>query len=83
MKLLYLYFLVPSICLISSCSINIAGGNGRPDNPYFITTQSLLIKKIQLPAGSTLTYEKQRFKTGRQSQLMSESKLQGISMPNG
>ena len=83
MKLLYLCFLVPSICLLSSCSINIAGGNGRPDNPYFITTHPLLIKKVQLPAGSTLTYEKQGFKTGRQSQLMNESKLKGISLPSG
>ncbi|MFW2094624.1 hypothetical protein ACG9ZL_00060 [Acinetobacter sp. ULE_I057] len=83
MKLLYSCLLVPSICLLSSCSINIAGGNGRPDNPYFITTQPLLIKKIQLPVGSTLTYEKQGFKTGRQSQLMNESKLQGISIPSG
>ena len=83
MKLLYLCFLALSVCLLSSCSINIAGGNGRPDNPYFITTQPLLIKKIQLPVGSTLTYEKQGFKTGRQSQLMNESQLQSISMPSG
>jgi hypothetical protein len=63
--------------------MNPAGGNGRPNYPYFVTTQPMIIKKLHVPTGTILTYEKQRFKTGRQNNLMNENKLQSISLPNG
>ncbi|MBJ8444017.1 hypothetical protein [Acinetobacter bereziniae] len=85
MKFLYPCFLIPSIALLSGCigNMNPAGGNGRPNYPYFITTQPMIIKKINVPAGTILTYEKQSFKTGKQNQLMNENKLQSILMPSG
>lgn len=85
MKFLYTCFLIPSIALLSGCigNMNPAGGNGRPNYPYFVTTQPMIIKKINIPTGTILTYDKQSFKTGRQNHLMNENKLQSISMPSG
>lgn len=85
MKFLYPCFLIPSIALLSGCigNMNPAGGNGRPNYPYFVTTHPMIIKKINVPVGTILTYEKQSFKTGKQNQLMNENKLQSILMPSG
>ncbi|KAF1025122.1 MAG: hypothetical protein GAK29_02141 [Acinetobacter bereziniae] len=85
MKFLYPCFLIPSIALLSGCigNMNPAGGNGRPNYPYFVTTQPMIIKKIHIPTGTILTYDKQSFKTGRQNHLMNENKLQSILMPSG
>ena len=63
--------------------MNPTGNNTAPDYPYFVTTQPLVIKKIALPAGTTLIYKEHAFKKGEQSEMMSEAKLTDIRLPKG
>lgn len=62
-------------------SMNPTGGNGRPDYPYYITTQPIIVKNIAVPTGTTLEYEQQHFKSGQQDSLLNEKKLIGIRFP--
>jgi len=62
-------------------NMNPTGGNSVPDYPYFITTTPLVVKKIVVPAGTRLVYEKQLFKKGKQDKIMNERKLSKIYLP--
>ena len=62
-------------------NMNPTGGNHRPDYPYYITTQPMIVKKIAIPIGTTLEYEEQHFKSGQQDSLLNEKKLIQISFP--
>ena len=62
-------------------NMNPTGGNHRPDYPYYITTQPMIVKKIAIPIGTTLEYEEQHFKSGQQASLLNEKKLIQISFP--
>ena len=62
-------------------NMNPTGGNGRPDYPYYITTQPIIVKNIAVPTGTTLEYEQQHFKSGQQDSLLNEKKLIGIRFP--
>lgn len=62
-------------------NMNPTGGNHRPDYPYYITTQPMIVKKIAIPIGTTLQYEEQHFKSGQQDSLLNEKKLIQISFP--
>lgn len=64
-------------------NMNPTGGNSRPNYPYFTTQQSSIIKKIKIPAGTTLVYEKYAFKEGKQDRPLSEDKLNDIQLPKG
>ncbi|WP_151715282.1 hypothetical protein [Acinetobacter sp. TUM15071] len=70
---------------LASCvgSMNPTGGNSRPNYPYYVTQQPMLVKKIHVPAGTTLVYKEQYFKKGKQDQIMSENKLTDIRLPIG
>jgi len=59
--------------------------NGTPKHnyPYFITKEAVLVKKVRVPAGTKLTYEKHQFKKGQQSKMLSEDKLTAIELPEG
>ena len=75
-----------TICLLSNLgacvgNMNPTGGNGRPDYPYYITTQPIIVKNIAVPTGTTLEYEQQHFKSGQQDSLLNEKKLIGIRFP--
>ncbi|MCH7305770.1 hypothetical protein MMP66_05540 [Acinetobacter dispersus] len=59
------------------------GGNSRPNYPYYVTQQPMLVKKIHVPAGTTLVYKEQYFKQGKQTEIMSENKLTDIRLPIG
>ncbi|MCH7315852.1 hypothetical protein [Acinetobacter sp. ANC 3882] len=74
---------VVSLLFLSGCvgSMNPTGGNSRPNYPYYITQQPMLVKKIHVPTGTTLVYEKHHFKQGEQAQIMSENKLTDILLP--
>ena len=61
--------------------MNPTGGNHRPDYPYYITTQPMIVKKIAIPIGTKLEYEEQHFKSGQQDSLLNEKKLIQISFP--
>lgn len=61
---------------------NPTGGRG-PDYPYFITTESVMVKHILLPKGTKLTYEEHFFKEGEQDKIMNEKKLTDIHLPEG
>ncbi|MGA6136537.1 hypothetical protein ACPER7_09525 [Acinetobacter dispersus] len=64
-------------------NMNPTGGNSRPNYPYYVTQQPMLVKKIHVPAGTTLVYKEQYFKKGKQDQIMSENKLTDIRLPIG
>ncbi|UUM26842.1 hypothetical protein NQU59_14305 [Acinetobacter colistiniresistens] len=64
-------------------NMNPTGGNSSPNYPYYVTQQPMLVKKIYVPAGTTLVYEEQYFKQGRQPEIMSENKLTDIRLPIG
>lgn len=64
-------------------NMNPTGGNSRPNYPYYVTQQPMLVKKIHVPAGTTLVYKEQYFKQGKQPQIMSENKLTDIRLPIG
>jgi len=75
--------LIPICVLLSSCMGNMtpAGGNSRPNYPYFITTTPLTIKHIDVPVGTYLIYGDQKFIKGKQNQIMSEKNLTRIDFP--
>jgi uncharacterized protein YfcZ (UPF0381/DUF406 family) len=58
-------------------------GSGVPDYPYFITTETVTVKNIELPKGTKLTYEEQFFREGQQDGVMNEKKLTDIELPKG
>ena len=63
--------------------MNPTGGNSAPDYPYYITTEPMIVKKLAIPAGTKLVYEEQFMKSGRQHNILSESKLNDIEFENG
>lgn len=73
------------VALLTGCvgNMNPTGGNSRPDYPYFVTTKPLVVKKMPVPAGTTLVYEESWFKKGKQDKMLSESKLTAIRLPEG
>ena len=75
--------LIPICVLLCSCmgNMNPAGGNSRPDYPYFITTTPLTIKHIDVPTGTHLVYGDQKYKKGKQNQIMPEKNLTQIILP--
>lgn len=64
-------------------NMNPTGGNSNPNYPYYTTQQVMVVKKIVVPAGTTLTYEKYRGKEGQQEHLLAEDKLTEIQLPKG
>ncbi len=58
-------------------------GSGAPDYPYFITTETVIVKKIVLPKGTKLTYQENFFREGQQDRIMNEKKLTDIELPKG
>lgn len=58
-------------------------GGPQPNHPYYITTESRLVKKIEVPRGTKLTYGEERSKTGEQNKIMNEAKLTSIELPIG
>ena len=62
-------------------NMNPTGGNSKPDYPYYISTQTMIVKKIAIPIGTKLGYEEQYFKSGQQDSLLNEKKLISIYLP--
>lgn len=71
--------------LLAGCvgNMNPTGGNSAPDYPYFVTKKPLVVKKISVPVGTTLTYKEDFWKKGEQKKMMSEEKLTDIKLPEG
>lgn len=80
---LSLFTLFPICFSLMGCvgSMNPTGGNSRPNYPYFITTTPLTIKHIDVPVGTYLVYGDQKFKKGKQDQIMPEKNLTRIDFP--
>jgi len=85
MRSLKLSILFIAIAVASGCigNMNPTGGNSTPDYPYFVTKTQLIVKKVLVPAGTTLTYEESFFKKGEQDAIMDERKLTDIKLPEG
>ena len=64
-------------------NMNPTGGNTNPNYPYYTTQQVMVVKKVVVPAGTILTYEKYRGKEGKQEHLLVEDKLTDIQLPKG
>ncbi|ENU91808.1 hypothetical protein F971_02900 [Acinetobacter vivianii] len=62
-------------------NMNPTGGNSSPNYPYYKTREARIVKKIQVPVGTTLVYETQFLKEGEQDKIMSEDKLTDIRFP--
>ncbi len=70
-----LIFCIALLSNLGACvgNMNPTGGNGRPDYPYYITTQPMIVKKINVPIGTKLEYEEQHFKI-RPTRFITERK---------
>ena len=80
---LQIIFTIYLLLNLGACvgNMNPTGGNSRPDYPYYISTQPMIVKNITLPIGTILEYEEQYFKSGQQDSPLSEKKLIGIYFP--
>jgi hypothetical protein len=58
-------------------------GPAPPNLPYFIVKRPILVKKILVPEGTKLVYEKHFFKSGQQTSLIDEEELTQIKLPDG
>ena len=78
-----LIFCIALLSNLGACvgNMNPTGGNGRPDYPYYTTTQPMIVKKINVPIGTKLEYEEQHFKSDQKDSLLNEKKLIRISFP--
>lgn len=77
-------FFLKSLLLLSGCA-----GNWNPtytpkqNYPYFVTTEPMVVKKLMVPTGTKLVYEKAFLKKGRQQKMMREESITSIELPNG
>lgn len=80
---LKMIFCIVTLLNLGACvgNMNPTGGNSRPDYPYYVTTQPIIVKKIPIPVGTKLEYEEQYFKSGQQNSLLNEKKLVSIYFP--
>ena len=80
---LKMIFCIVTLLNLGACvgNMNPTGGNSRPDYPYYVTTQPIIVKKIPIPVGTKLEYEEQYFKSGQQNSLLNEKKLVAIYFP--
>ncbi|MHC0445156.1 hypothetical protein ACWA1F_07085 [Flavobacterium sp. 3-218] len=71
--------------LLAGCvgNMNPTGGNSAPNYPFFITTEPIIVKKIQVPIGTKLVYEESFFNEGKMEHKLSEEKLKTIEFPVG
>lgn len=71
------------LLILGSCvgNMNPTGGNSTPNYPYFITTEPMIVKKIQVPKGTKLVYEESFFNEGKMDHKLSEGKLTSIEFP--
>ena len=82
MKKNKLLYLIPICLILPACiDLRIGGENSIPQDPYYITTTPMIIKNIQIPVGTKLTYGNQKFKTLQQNKIIPESKLTDIEFP--
>lgn len=80
---LKMIFCMVTLLNLGACvgNMNPTGGNSRPDYPYYVTTQPIIVKKIPIPVGTKLEYKEQYFKSGQQNSLLNEKKLVAIYFP--
>lgn len=71
------------IVLDALSSMGNPNGSRAPDYPYFITTESVTVKKVVVPKGTKLTYEEHFFREGQQDKIMNENRLTGVELPKG
>ena len=71
-----LIFCIALLSNLGACvgNMNPTGGNSRPDYPYYITTQPMIVKKINVPIGTKLEYEEQHF-GGVSKSMLKKSRL--------
>lgn len=85
MRFFELPFLLLIVLSLTGCigNMNPTGGNSSPNYPYYVTTEAIVVKKIAVPIGTTLTYDEHFFKSGEQNKMMPERQLITIDFPEG
>ncbi|WP_227658734.1 hypothetical protein [Flavobacterium haoranii] len=89
MKLFKLSLFLLVLFVLVGCRFENAPKGLMIDEPYFITTESMIIKKITVPKGtklvykSDLIYEVGSSNQGKQIQMMDEKLLKSIEFKNG
>ncbi|SEL49608.1 hypothetical protein SAMN04487910_2633 [Aquimarina amphilecti] len=81
MKLLKLPFIIMIVSCLTACNLTLNPNGSRPNNPYFITTEQIIVKGITVPVGTSLEYKKHFFKKGEQGSIMNEKYLTGFNLP--
>ena len=89
MKLFKLSLFLLVLFVLVGCRFENAPKGLMIDDPYFITTETMIIKKITVPKGtklvykSDLIYEVGSSNQGKQIQMMDEKLLKSIEFKNG
>ncbi|WP_299438530.1 hypothetical protein [uncultured Aquimarina sp.] len=83
MKFLKVSLFTLLISCFAACNLTLNPNGPRPNNPYFITTETITIKEVVIPEGTTLAYEKHLLKKGEQSSIMNEKHLTGFELAEG
>jgi len=81
MKVRFIFLLLLGLTVLSECSYN---PNGPPpkDYPYYLTEGNLLVKNIDVPAGTKLVYEEQFLKKGKQEEPLDQELIHTIQFPS-
>lgn len=70
--------------LLTGCigNMNPTGENSTTNYPYFIITETIVVKNILMPTGTKLVYEEHFFKKGQQNKMLCKGNLKTIKFPN-
>lgn len=78
MKLFKLSFILMGLLFLNSCRLENAPKGLQIDYPYFITKDSVVVKKIKVPKGTKLVYNESPIYKGVQIQMLDENQLSEI-----
>lgn len=70
------------LCTLTACNDwRPRGENSGPLKPYFITTETMEIKKMSVPAGTRVVYKEHFYKEGQQENMMPERNIIALKFP--
>ncbi|UUC44731.1 hypothetical protein [Flavobacterium cerinum] len=83
MKFFKFLFTLFGLLLLAGCRLENAPKGLMIDYPYFITKDSMFVKKIMVPKGTELIYQEDGFNKGKQEKILNEENLKTIKLHNG